>query len=57
MEAGWSEEDIANVLQMQTPDNTWFAEQGIGGNYHEGATVVFEEQSVLAWVVSHQKQA
>lgn len=56
MEAGWSEEDIANVLQMQTPDNTWFAEQGIGGNYHGGATVVYEQTDILEWVLSHSKE-
>lgn len=56
VEAGWSGEDIANVLQMQTPDNAWFAEQGISGNYHGGATVVYEQTDILEWVLSHSKE-
>lgn len=56
VDAGWSEEDIANVLQMQTPDNAWFAEQGISGNYHGGATVVYEQTDILEWVLSHSKE-
>ena len=56
VDAGWSEEDIANVLQMQTPDNAWFAEQAISGNYHGGATVVYEQTDILEWVLSHSKE-
>ena len=56
MDAGWSEEDIANVLQMQTPDNAWFAERGITGNYHGGATVVYNQEDILEWVLSHSKE-
>lgn len=55
--AGWSQEEIDGVLQIQTPGQDYFAQRGIHGNYHGGANVVFEEQSVLDWVVSHQKQA
>ena len=54
--ASWSEEDIANVLQIQTPDNAWFAERGISGNYHGGATVVYEQTDILEWVLSHSKE-
>ncbi len=56
VDAGWSEEDIANVLQIQTPDNAWFAEQGISGNYHGGVTVVYEQGDILEWVLSHSKE-
>ncbi len=55
LDAGWSEEDISSVLQIQTPDNDWFAQRGVSGNYHGGGNVVFEEESVLEWVVSHSK--
>ena len=55
--AGWSQEEINGVLQIQTPGQDYFAQRGVHGNYHGGANVVFEEQSVLDWVVSHQKQA
>ena len=55
LDAGWGEEDISSVLQIQTPDNDWFAQRGVSGNYHGGGNVVFEEESVLEWVVSHSK--
>lgn len=53
---GMSDEDIAQVLQIQTPDNEWFAERGIAGNYHGGGNVVFEEDEILEWIVAHQKK-
>ena len=52
---GWSEEEIDSVLRIQTPDAEWFAERGISGNYHGGGNVVFEEPSVLHWILSHSK--
>ena len=55
--AGWSEDQISAVLQIQTPDNSWFAERGVTGNYHGGGNVVFDEDSVLNWIVSRHKQA
>ncbi len=54
-EAGWSEEETERVLQLQTPGADWFAERGVTGNYHSGGNVVFEEASVLGWIVSHSK--
>ena len=55
VEAGWSEDQIADVLQIQTPDDTWFALRGVTGNYHGGGNVVFEESDILDWVISHTK--
>ena len=54
-EAGWSEEETERVLQLQTPGPDWFAERGVTGNYHGGGNVVFEEASVLDWIVFHSK--
>ncbi len=54
-EAGWSEEETERVLQLQTPGPDWFAERGVTGNYPGGGNVVFEEASVLDWIVSHSK--
>lgn len=54
-EAGWSEEETERVLQLQIPGADWFAERGVTGNYHGGGNVVFEEASVLDWIVSHSK--
>lgn len=55
VEAGWSEEKIDSVLRIQTPDEAWFAERGVTGNYHGGGNVVFEEESILNWILSHSK--
>lgn len=54
-EAGWSEAQIAEVLQIQTPDDEWFAQRGVAGNYHGGGNVVFEEDGILNWILSHAK--
>ena len=40
------------VLQIQTPDDEWFAQRGITGNYHGGGNAVFGEEDVLSWVLS-----
>ena len=53
---GWIQDEISAVLQIQTPDNEWFAERNITGNYHGGGNVVFEETSILEWIVSHSKE-
>ena len=46
-----------SVLQIQTPDNEWFAQRGITGNYHGGGNVVFDEIDILEWVINHEKEA
>ena len=56
IEAGWSEEQISEVLQIQTPDDEWFADRGITGNYHGGGNAVFGEDDVLNWILSHAKE-
>ncbi len=55
-EAGWSEDQIADVVQIQTPDDEWFAQRGITGNYHGGGNVVFGEDNILNWILSHTKE-
>lgn len=55
-EAGWSEEQISNVLQIQTPNDEWFAQRGVTSNYHGGGNVVFGKYDVLNWVLSHTKE-
>lgn len=52
--AGWTEEQIDTVLQIQTPDNAFFNAQGIY-NYHGGANVVFDNTDILNWIVSKHK--
>ena len=56
VDMGWAEDDISSVLRLQTPDNAWFAERGISGNYHGGATVAYEQTDILEWVLSHSKE-
>ena len=52
-EAGWSEEQISNVLQIQTPNDEWFAQRGVTSNYHGGGNVVFWEDDVLNLSLIH----
>lgn len=54
--AGWSEGQIGEILQIQTPDDEWFADRGITDNYHGGGNVVFEENDILNWILSHSKE-
>lgn len=52
---GRTQDEINQVLQIQVPDVDWFAQRGISQNYHGGATVVFEQEDILNWIVSHHK--
>ena len=54
--AGWSEGQIGEILQIQMPDDEWFADRGITDNYHGGGNVVFEENDILNWILSHSKE-
>ena len=54
-DAGWTEDEIDGVLQVQIPDAGWFAERGITGNYHGGGNVLFEEPDILNWILSQEK--
>ena len=56
LDAGWTQEEIDAVLQIQTPDAEWFAQRGVAGNYHGGGNVVFDETSILEWILSHSKR-
>ena len=53
--AGWSDEQINTVLQVEIPDNAYFNERGITGNYHGGGNILFEDTSILNWILSHSK--
>ena len=53
--AGWSAEQIDEVLKVETPDNAYFNSRGIY-NYHGGGNVVFEDETILKWIISHKKE-
>ncbi len=54
-DAGWTDEQIESVLQLQIPDNAYFNERGVSGNYHGGANILFEDASILRWILAHSK--
>ncbi len=54
-DAGWTEDEIDGVLQVQIPDAGWFAGRGVTGNYHGGGNVLFEEPDILNWILSQEK--
>ena len=47
---GWTQTQIDEVLQIEIPDNEYFNSRGIC-NYHGGGNVLFEDQSILQWIV------
>ena len=53
--AGYSEDEMQDFLQLQLSDATYFAERGINGNYHGAANIVFDDQSVLDWMLTQSK--
>ena len=53
--AGRSAEQIDEVLKVETPDNAYFNSRGIY-NYHGGGNVVFEDETILKWIISHKKE-
>lgn len=54
-ENGFSDEEIGKKLRLDIPDNEYFNSRGIY-NYHGGGNIVFDDKSVLNWIISHKKQ-
>ena len=54
-ENGFSDEEIGKKLRLEIPDNEYFNSRGIY-NYHGGGNIVFDDKSVLNWIISHKKQ-
>ncbi len=52
---GFTQGQIEDVLQMEIPDDAYFNSRGIY-NYHGGGNVVFEDESVLNWIIEKRKQ-
>lgn len=53
--AGWTDEQIDSVFKLEIPDNEYFSSRGIYGNYHGGGNILFEDESILNWIISHRK--
>lgn len=51
---GWSEAQIDEMLQLQIPNNEYFNSRGIY-NYHGGGNILFDEESILSWILSQSK--
>ena len=54
---GWTDAQIDAVLQLEIPDNAYFNSHGITGNYHGGGNILFEDESIPNWILSHSKQS
>ncbi len=52
--AEWTQAQIDEVLQIEIPDNEYFNSRGIY-NYHGGGNILFEDQSILQWIVEKKK--
>ena len=55
LDEGRSDAEIDEVLQMEIPDDEYFSERGIYGNYHGGANVLFADQAIIDWITSQHK--
>ena len=51
---GRTEEQINELLMLQIPDNEYFNSRGIY-NYHGGGNILFEDETILNWIISHSK--
>ena len=51
---GWSKEQIAKVLKVETPGNEYFNRHGIY-NYHGGVAVLFDDKTILEWIMGQHK--
>ena len=52
---GLTDRQIGRLLQLNIPDNAYFNAMGIY-NYHGGGSVVFDDETVLHWILSQKKE-
>lgn len=52
---GYIDKQIDKRLILEIPDNEYFNNRGIY-NYHGGGSIVFDDETVLNWILSHQKE-
>lgn len=53
-EKGYTDEQISELLALEIPDNEYFNSRGIY-NYHGGGNIVFDDETVLNWILSKSK--
>ena len=53
-EKGYTDEQIGKRLVLEIPDNEYFNNRGIY-NYHGGGNIVFDDETVLNWILSKSK--
>lgn len=53
-ELGFSEEQIDQWLQLEIPNDVYFNRMGIY-NYHGGGSVVFDDETILNWIIQKEK--
>jgi hypothetical protein len=54
-ETGLFDSEIEPLLKLDIPDNAYFNQRGIYGNYHGGGNIVFQNTDVLNWITSARK--
>lgn len=52
---GLSDSEINKKLRVEIPDNEYFRERGITGNYHGGGNVLFNDENILNWITLQSK--
>ena len=53
-EKGYTDEQIGELLILEIPDNEYFNSRDIY-NYHGGGNIVFDDETVLNWILSKSK--
>lgn len=54
LDTGLTESQIEDLLCLEIPDNEYFNSRGIY-NYHGGANILFQDESILNWIIEKRK--
>ena len=54
LDTGLTESQIEDVLCLEIPDNEYFNSRGIY-NYHGGGNILFQDESILNWIIEKKK--
>ena len=53
-EKGYTDKQIGELLILEIPNNEYFNSRDIY-NYHSGGNIVFDDETVLNWILSKSK--